>query len=192
MWQLSLFRRIFCAHKLFGTEVCREEDGRLCSDIYRTSGRTDWPDGRSSLPCAADDFLFFTTLSPRCQLGFRTISYLLAFVLSVLSSVQLYLVVQHWEGHGFNCTLHRVYNPIFTFFREERVYSWHLSADIYRWVQCSGEGQVKAFLESICKRFADFFPIHLLYLFNFFSLHQKVQPICSIVRYVILLSFCRQ
>ena len=61
---------IFCAHKLFGTEHCREEDGRLCSDIYRTSGRTDWPDGRNSLPCAAN-FLFFTTLSPRCQLALQ-------------------------------------------------------------------------------------------------------------------------
>ena len=59
MGQLSLFRRIFCAHKLFGTELCGEEDGRLCSDIYRTSGRTDWPDGRNSLPSAAN-FLFFT------------------------------------------------------------------------------------------------------------------------------------
>ena len=48
---------------------------------------------------------------------------------------QLYLVVQHWEEHGFDCTLQRVYNRIFTFFREERGSTqlavtfmyWHLS-----------------------------------------------------------------
>ena len=107
MGQLSLFRRIFCAHKLFGTELCGEEDGRLCSDIYRTSGRTDWPDGRNSLPSAAN-FLFFTAFHQDVNSLPWTISNLqLRFVSSVVSSALLttLFVVQHWEEHGFDCTL---------------------------------------------------------------------------------------
>ena len=97
----------------------------------RRGGRTfmfwhlphQWTDrlaGWAKLFAFCRQFSLFHRFSPRCQLAsLWTITKLqLRFVSSALLTTLFGSPTL--RGHGFNCTLQRVYNPIFTFFREER------------------------------------------------------------------------
>ena len=84
---------------------------------------------------------------------------------------QLYLVVQHWEEHEFDCTLLRVYNRIFTFFREERGSTqlavtfmyWHLS--LASAILCKGTGENPS-LNLFAEYLQILFPTQYCILFN--------------------------
>ena len=162
---VRLFRSIFCAHKTFFGQTRAERSRRLCSDIYRPSGR--WTDGWNPFAFSAN-FLFFTLFVTTLSLVATSIVvhegwFTLANEFKGFSSF-----VQYEGKHEFNCTLHNVYFPIFKYFSGSKVlltficriyiyreYSWHLFADIYRRMQCSGGGTgeslLRICLENICR-----------------------------------------
>ena len=175
MGQLSLFRRIFCAHKLFGTELCGEEDGRLCSDIYRTSGRTDWPDGRNSLPSAAN-FLFFTAFHQDVNSLPWTITKLqLDLYLQWFHQhfSQLYLL-SNIERNMSLIALYREFTIRYSHFsgKREGVHTTQLAVTFMYWhlslpsaIHCKGTGENPS-LNLFAEYLQILFPIQFCILFN--------------------------
>ena len=166
---VRLFRRIFCAHKTFW-----DRPARRGADVYALTFTAPVDGGRmgETLLPSPPIFSFSHFLSPLFLVAPGIVVHEDWFTDRCISSQWIfkgfYSFLQYEGKHGFNCTLHNVYVPIFKYFSGSKVlltficriyiyreYSWHLFADIYRRMQCSGGGTgeslLRICLENICR-----------------------------------------
>ena len=168
-WPLPLFRRIFCPHKTFW-----DRPAWRGADVYALTFTAPVDGGRmgETLLPSPPIFSFSHFLSTLFLVATGIVVHEDWFTDRCISSQWIfkgfYSFLQYEGKHGFNCTLHNVYVPIFKYFSGSivlltficriyiyREYSWHLFADIYRRMQCSGGGTgeslLRICLENICR-----------------------------------------